>query len=159
MIKPQYIYKAVDFVFDNNSPPKEKFFVVFHCDDEDVLLFSLTTSQPKLPESLDTPYTSGCVIFNDERGYGHAFVWKANEVIGTNGFAFRKRTYIQLEFKAQLIEVSSERIAAKATEKIVEYCLLLNDSFRDLLMCLAQSRYLKQKHKKAILTKITELSI
>ena len=117
MIKPQYVYKAVNFIFENNAPPKPKYFVVFHCDEESTLLFSLTTGRSKLPANLDQAQFEGCVQFNDARGYGHSFIWNSKRVLGTNGFCFEKRTYIQLEFKAQLKEVNSSSISRKAPTK------------------------------------------
>lgn len=155
MIKPQYIYKAKNFIFENNVNPAPKYFVVFHIDEESTLLFSLTTSKSKLPSDLDLPETNGCVFFNDERGYGHSYILKQNCVIGSNDFAFTERTYIQIEFRTQLKEVNSDNLIEKyVTEELVECCCLFDDEFERILSCLLQSKFLKNKHKRAIYQKL-----
>lgn len=158
MTRPQYLYRAIDFIFGENSQPKEKFFVVFHQDEESTLLFSLTTSKSKLPSSLDNHDLDGCIQCDDPRNYMHAFVWKPNVVIGTNSFAFHKRTYVQLEFRSQLYEVKADDIDSRATSRIVETCLLSDQEFLRLLECLVKSKYLKGKHKKALNEKISTLN-
>lgn len=149
MVKPQYIYKAIDFIFED-STQAPKYFVVFHTDEESTLLFSLTTSKSKLPANLDDPNTEGCVHFSDDRGYGHCYIWKPGTVIGGNGFSFSLRTYVNIEFKAQLKEVASSNISKQATKRIEECCCLSDSEFLNVLSCLLKSRYLKGKHRKAI---------
>ena len=134
MLESQFIYKAIDFVFTNGDKPKPKFFIVFHCNEENVLLLSLTTSVSKLPSDLDTLDITGCVHFNDNRGYGHSFIWNNNEVIGKNGFKFELRTYIQLEFRSHLIEEGLESFKEKFVSKRIDICdCLTDDEFCKLL--------------------------
>lgn len=157
MMQPQYVYRATNFIFDNASKPKPKYFVVFDVDAESTLLLSLTTSQPKLPAELDNSNTEGCIHFNDLRGYGHAFIWKPNRPIGTNGFCFQLRTYVQFEFRSQLIALSKEQIEAKVTHKIDECCCLLDNEFTAILKCILASKYLNGKQKRALQDKLSGL--
>ena len=157
MIKPQYIYLAVDFIFDKGNPTP-KFFVAFHCDEDKTLLFSLTTSKKKLPTDVDNSTIDGCIYFSDHRGYAHAFVWNKGTVIGQNNYSFSERTYVQLEYRAHLREVNTNDVSTLVTNKIIEKCKLTNSAFRDLLQCLLKSKFLQQKYKAAILEKISELS-
>ena len=157
MMQPQYVYRATNFIFDNTSRPKPKYFVVFDVDAELTLLLSLTTSQPKLPADLDNSDTEGCIHFNDRRGYGHAFIWKPNRSIGTNGFCFQLRTSVQFEFRSQLIALSNEQIEAKITHTIDECCCLLDDEFAAILECLIVSKYLSRKQKRALQARLDVL--
>lgn len=155
MIKPQYIYKAKNFIFENNVSPAPKYFVVFHIDEDSILLFSLTTSKSKLPSDLDLPEIDGCVFFNDERGYGHSYILKQDCIIGSNNFAFTERTYIQIEFRTQLKEINSENLIEKyVTKELIECCCLFDDEFEKILICLLQSKFLKNKHKRVIQQKL-----
>lgn len=155
MIKPQYIYKAKNFIFENNVNPAPKYFVVFHIDEDSTLLFSLTTSKSKLPSNLDLPEIDGCVFFNDERGYGHSYILKQDCIIGSNNFAFSERTYIQIEFRTQLKEVNNEDLIEKyVTKELIECCCLFDDEFEKILSCLLQSKFLKNKHKRVIQQKL-----
>lgn len=159
MVKPQHVYRAIDFIFESPShPPKPKFFVVFHCDEDSFLLLSLTTSISKLPSDLDQPDIEGCIHFDDDRGYGHSFVWNAKRVIGDNGFSFDLRTYVQLEFRSQLMQVEESLISQYATSRIEECCCLNDFEFINLLGCLLNSKFLKRKHRTSITNKIKELS-
>jgi hypothetical protein len=159
MIKPQHIYKAKNFIFENNRESKPKYFVVFHIDEESILLFSLTTSQSKLPENLDSFDSEGCVFFNDERGYGHTYIIKPHKIIGHNDFCFPIRTYIQLEFRTQLKEVNSEDIIRKyVSQEVIECCEIIDNEFLLLLNCLLRSRFLKNKHRKQIEYKVIKLN-
>ena len=119
MMQPQYVYRATNFIFDNASKPKPKYFVVFDVDAESTLLLSLTTSQPKLPAELDSSNTEGCIHFNDLRGYGHAFIWKPNRPIGTNGFCFQVRTYVQFEFRHSLLLCQKSKLKQKLPRKLM----------------------------------------
>jgi hypothetical protein len=160
MIKPQHIYKAKNFIFENSRESKPKYFVVFHIDEESVLLFSLTTSQSKLPQNLDAFEAEGCVFFNDERGYGHTYIINPQKIIGHNDFCFSIRTYIQLEFRTQLKEVNSEDILDKyVSDEIIECCKIIESEFIILMKCLLKSRFLKNKHRKQIEQKVTELAL
>jgi hypothetical protein len=150
MMQPQYVYRATNFIFDNSSKPKPKYFVVFHIDTESVLLLSLTTSQPKLPQDLDNESTEGCIHFNDNRGYGHAYIWKPNRTIGTNGFCFQLRTSVQFEYRSHLITLPQEQIKAKVTHTIEECCCLLDTEFAAILDCLIASKFLTGKQKQAL---------
>ena len=157
MIRPQYVYRATNFIFDNGNRPKPKYFVVFHVDAESTLLLSLTTSQPKLPVDLDNEGTEGCIYFNDNRGYAHAFIWKPAQPIGTNGFCFPLRTSVQFEFRSQLIALSTDEVGAKVTERIEECCCLLDDKFIAILECLLASRYLSGIQKQALTVRLNDL--
>jgi hypothetical protein len=160
MIKPQYIYKAKNFIFENNSEPAPKYFIVFHVDEESVLLFSLTTSKSKLPSDLDSLDTSGCIFFNDEQGYGHSYIILPKTIIGSNEFAFSIRTYIQIEFRTQLKEVLADELIRKyVSQELIECCCLFDNVFKEILSCLLQSRFLKNKHKKGIQQKINALRL
>lgn len=155
MIKPQHIYKAKNFIFENNASPAPKYFIVFHIDEESILLFSLTTSKSKLPSDLDLPEIEGCVFFNDECGYGHSYILKQDYVIGSNNFAFSERTYIQIEFRTQLKEINSNNLIEKyVTKELIECCCLFDDEFDKILFCLLKSKFLKNKYKRAIQQKL-----
>lgn len=153
-MQPQYVYKATNFIFNDFNRPKPKYFVVFHVDAESTLLLSLTTSQSKLPTDLDNEDTDGCVRFDDDRGYGHAFIWKPNRSIGKNGFFFQLRTSVQFEFRSHLIALSKAQIEEKVTHKIEECCCLSDDVFKAILECLIASRYLTGKQRRALQDKI-----
>ncbi|ADB42944.1 hypothetical protein Slin_7001 (plasmid) [Spirosoma linguale DSM 74] len=157
MIRPQYVYRATDFVFGNGGKPKPKYFVVFHIDADSILLLSLTTSKSKLPANLDDDASEGCVYYNDGRGYGHAFVWKPDRAVGTNGFCFPLRTYVQFEFRSQLYMLSSSEINSKATHTIDECCCLLDDEFIRILECLIGSRYLNGRQKRDLQSRVNAL--
>ena len=160
MIKPQHIYKAKNFIFENNQASKPKYFIIFHIDEDSTLLFSLTTSKSKLPQDLDTLDAEGCIFFNDERGYGHSYIIKPHKIIGNNNFCFPIRTYIQLEFRTQLKEVNSGDILRKyISQEITECCNIIDNEFKIILTCLLQSRFLKNKHRKQIEQKIIELNL
>lgn len=158
-MRPQYVYRATNFIFDTGSPPKPKYFVVFHVDAESTLLLSLTTSQPKLPADLDNDSTEGCVYFNDHWGYGHAFIWKPARPIGTNGFCFQLRTSVQFEFRSQLIALSAEEVEAKVTKKIDECCCLLDNEFAAILECLIASRYLSGSLKRSLADRLSVVKV
>jgi hypothetical protein len=151
MVKPQFIYKAKDFIFENNSNPAPKYFIVFHQDEEYVVLFSLTISKSKLPEELDLPNSSGCVFFNDNRGYGHSYIIPEGKVIGSNNFNFPQKTYIQIEIRAQLKEIDVDLLKGKfVTQKLIECCFIIDSEFQKIVECLLKSKFLKNKHKKQI---------
>lgn len=153
MIKAQHLYLAKDFIFRNNSTRK-KYFVVFDIDESNCLLFSLTTSQSKLPTNLDTD-NSGCVHFDNENGYGHTYILPEGKIIGHEDFAFQKKTYIQFEFRSDLYECDANEIQRKhITKNISECCKIHNDEFCEILKCLIRSKYLKQKQKRSILSLI-----
>lgn len=155
-MRPQYVYRATNFTFkDGNSKPK--YFVVFHQDEDSVLLFSLTTSQSKLPRDLDNEDTDGCVHFDDHRGYAHAFLWKPNDVIGRNGFSFPSRTSIQWEFRTQLYSFKEDAIRAMVKGDIAECCCLTNRVFASILKCILKSDYLSKRQKREIEDRLATL--
>ncbi|TAG59431.1 MAG: hypothetical protein EAZ27_00665 [Cytophagales bacterium] len=148
MLKPEFIYKAQNFIFSDGSD-KTQYFVVFLIEDEHILLISLTTSKSKLPQSYNN--STGCITFNNENGYGHSYIWESKQIIGRNGFNFPLRTYLQFEFKSQLIEINEdELLKSKITNKVEECDQLQEIEYHNLLNCVHKSRFLKNKYRKRI---------
>jgi hypothetical protein len=113
-----------------------------------------------LPSDLDSLDTSGCIFFNDEQGYGHSYIILPKTIIGSNEFAFSIRTYIQIEFRTQLKEVLADELIRKyVSQELIECCCLFDNVFKEILSCLLQSRFLKNKHKKGIQQKINALRL
>jgi hypothetical protein len=159
VLLPQAVYLAIDFVFETgNNPPKRKYFVVLHCDEESYLLVSLTTSISKLPESLDVPGHGGCVHFNDNRGYGHCYVILSTDVIGINSYSFSApKTYIQWEMKAQVKIVTQEKLSEQITRKVEQCCMLTDEIYKNILTCLLKSKFISKKHRLQIQERVKSI--
>ena len=97
-------------------------------------------------------------MFDDDRGYGYSYIWNPDTVIGSNNFSFPLRTYIQLEFKAHLIEVNSALLIEKyVSEELQECSCLFDKEYSTLLQCLLKSKYLKNKYKRSLEAKVQSL--
>ncbi len=144
MLKPKTIYRAENYIF-NNGTSKAKFFVILVTDEDNILLLSLTTSKSKLPVKYEI--SQGCAHFDNQDGYGHSYIWNENQIIGKKGFAFPLKTYLQLEFKSQLIEITGDLLKANhVTKQVIECDELIDTEYITLLNCLLKSRYLKRKY-------------
>ncbi|GHT32945.1 hypothetical protein AGMMS49574_17560 [Bacteroidia bacterium] len=102
---------SILFVKDYQLPTKikNKFFIVIGISDGDILLLSMTTSQLYFDESL---IKHGVIIDRDMSVY----CFEQNRMIGRNGFAFRKNTFIS--HRANIHAFNSEKLDSLNIEYI-----------------------------------------
>ena len=74
------------FIFDNGNAPKNKYFLVLQCTEQNVILASLPTSQDHVPTMLEK--THGCINQSDINF--NCYLFEKGRVVCTNGFSFPK---------------------------------------------------------------------
>lgn len=131
------------FIFDNGDNPKNKYFLVLQCTEQNVILASLPTSQDHVPASLDK--THGCINRSDINF--NCYLFEKNRVICTNGFSFPKETYVY-GFRLQLFDLYVFSVQECNNETKIELKgTLLESEYNALIECLRDSTSVKRKYK------------
>ncbi|MCQ2960547.1 MAG: hypothetical protein MJ198_10245 [Bacteroidales bacterium] len=76
------------FIFDNGDKPKNKYFLVLHYSEHNVILASLPTSQDHVPESIQKYH--GCINRADINL--NCYLFEKGHVVCSNGFSFPVET-------------------------------------------------------------------
>lgn len=138
------------FLFKNGAKPQDKFFLVLKKLDGDILLASLPTSKDHIPSDLDVKY--GCLNIPERMFNVFVFLAGENVAVKEDGtpFAFKKNTFIygvNLDiYPAEQFDLQ-ERMAQTSIEKIG---LLEENIFNDLIVCLSESKIVKNKFRRML---------
>jgi hypothetical protein len=127
---------------------KNKFFVVLYEDNDDAIVVSMTTSKVYISDEQRIPGTIKTTT-------QHLYFIPKNKVVGTNGFSFRKDTFL-LTFN-NTYETQKEEL--KLTYPDIEVmCKLTDKEFLELAYCFYKSPYVSRKHKRKLEPIIEQLT-
>lgn len=125
---------------------KDKFFIVIDQKGDDYNLLSMTTSQFYFPESI---ITHG--VINRNSG-ASMYCFKKGQVIGVNGFSFRKHTFIN--HNGNIHQFSFELLGSYPVEVMD---MLTDNEFQNLIYSFYRYKGTSRKYKtilEAILSRI-----
>ncbi|MBP5371193.1 MAG: hypothetical protein J6Y55_04635 [Bacteroidales bacterium] len=131
------------FIFDNGNAPKNKYFLVLQCTEQNVILASLPTSQDHVPTMLEK--THGCINQSDINF--NCYLFEKGRVVCTNGFSFPKETYVY-GFRLQLFDLYVFAVQENNDETKIEVkgCLS-EEEYNAVILCLKNSSSVKRKFK------------
>ena len=131
------------FIFSNGDEPKNKYFLVLHCDEQNLILASLPTSQDHVPGSLEKKH--GCINQSDINF--NCYLFEIGRVVCSNGFSFPKETYVY-GFRLQLFDLYVFCVQECNDETKIEVKgRLLDEEYNALVQCLKNSTSVKRKYK------------
>lgn len=146
MLTPGNILYFNNYYFPNGNTSKPKYLIVLGQQEDSLLVYSLPTSQDKVPDFWSP--TSGC---NESISDGLSFYFfPANKVIASDtSFAFPLNTFLMgegvddksVEFFTNIYDFSKD---------CAHVGTLDNNEFIDLLKCFSNSNAVKNKHKKVL---------
>ena len=146
MLSPGNILHIKDFVFSDGTS-KDKYLIVLCRDGEDYVVINLPSSQVYVNSD---DIKEGCISNNVK----HCYHFPAKKVIGQNGFAFSKSTFVYYQ---QTRPVSVTNFDDKYIEtKKASVCDTLTDSeYKEFIYCAYKGIHVT-KRVKIILEKCLE---
>jgi len=127
-----------NFTFSNGRS-KPKFFIVIYEEGEDLILFSLPTSQQYISNELRIEGCNNHTLSNG--GYISMYYFPSGKTIGQNGFSFSKDTFCS--FSKGLLKGNQHKINA------LPFTLedkMMNSEFLDFLLCIKESDNLQNAY-------------
>lgn len=134
------------FYFSNGDSPKNKYFLVLHCDNQNVILASLPTSQDHVPNTIEKKH--GC-IDNGEINF-NCYYFESGRVVCSNGYSFPKATYVY-GFRLQQFELATFIVQECNNKTVIDIKgYLLENELKAIKNCLKNSSSVKHKYKKIL---------
>jgi hypothetical protein len=146
MYVPGNIIYFNPFFFKNGSTSKPKYFLVLKIVNENVILASLPSSVVHLPGHLEVNH--GCIEVPE--GNINCYVFKANQNITTNNWAFPMDTFLYGQW---LDEYEIELLEDIYPVNGIDYQIigqLTTDELTQLITCFTKSASVRRKFKRLL---------
>ncbi|SKC72262.1 hypothetical protein [Ohtaekwangia koreensis] len=153
MFSPPNIILIRNFDFERNgTQPKDKFMVVILRIGTDAIVAPLTTSKDYIP---DEHKGQRCVIHHPSKL--HCYCIPKSLVVGKNGFAFSKDTYIQVQANLTKRTISHLKFRYEDTGAASLQDQLTDTEYSDLLYCIYKSKFVPRGIRKDLAPIIEKL--
>jgi hypothetical protein len=145
---PKSILLIQNFDFeDGKSQPKDKFLIVLLQTETDAIIAPLTSSQDFIPDY----FNKGDRCIKDDPSCIHCYFFPKTLVIGLDGFAFNKDTYVYLNTSTlRKRRISSLTAKYQDTNSILIKDTLIDKEYRDFLHCIDKSDRVPRGVKRTI---------
>jgi hypothetical protein len=135
------------FYFQNNNAPKPKYFIVLKIVQDKIILASLPSSVDCVPAFVDTT-VSACIEIPEANF--NCYLFTAKQSIATNGWAFRKDTFL---YGHQLGEYQTDTLKDIYPIEGLDFEIigtLQQTIFDEIMKCFRNSASVKRKFKKLL---------